>query len=234
MLANLYFHPVTSSSLSEALLYSLSFLSLILIFEVSSIEDVKKLWTKKNGRQLHIAALRANMLHHLILGPMTYHITITYICDLGPFTPLQQGRKVLHFLMVEGLLYYLVHRAFHEISSLYWMHRFHHKFNVVVLPSSANAVSPMEYIFAYMLPLSVAAWASSCDKCSTLIATTMVGVANLYIHTPRLEQKMSFLPWIFVTPADHLNHHKQSRMDYGAPIFSFDRMIRALDKQIWN
>ena len=35
---------------------------------------------------------------------------------------------------------------------MYWAHRFHHKFNVVVVPVTANAVSLAEYAIAYMAP----------------------------------------------------------------------------------
>ena len=36
--------------------------------------------------------------------------------------------------------------------AMYWAHRFHHRFNSHVSPTTANAVSIAEYAVAYMLP----------------------------------------------------------------------------------
>ena len=92
-------------------------------------------------------------------------------------------------------------------SYLYPMHRFHHKYNAIVLPSSASAVSACEFISAYTNPLLVAAWGSGTDKYLLMIATLIVSVFNLIIHTPALEKKFESYPWMFVSPGDHLAHH---------------------------
>ena len=47
--------------------------------------------------------------------------------------------------------YYCGHRWMHT-RRMYWAHRFHHRFNVVVVPVTANAVSVAEYALAYMAP----------------------------------------------------------------------------------
>lgn len=214
----------------EAILFSACSLPLIAVFEflISPKSDIQRLWDRKGGEELHKAALCRTAFNHLVLGPLTYIITIYFFCHSGPLTLFQQMRSIVKFLLIEGILYYAIHRAFHEVSGLYWVHRFHHKFNAVVLPSSASAVSTIEFAIAYMFPLSMGAWFGSCDKFSALSATIIVELSNLCIHTPALEEKLSFLPWMFVTPADHLRHHRQVQCDYSAPVFHFDRITRAM------
>jgi len=127
-------------------------------------------------------------------------------------------------VVIEAILYYLVHMAFHEVKGLYWMHRYHHKFNTVVLPSSANAVSLAEYVFAYMLPLVIGATLTRADELAALSGAFVVAVTNLLIHTPWLEGSQ-YPSWIFVTASDHLSHHRKTRGNYGAPVFHLDRIV---------
>ena len=65
--------------------------------------------------------------------------------------------------------YYCAHRWMHT-RTMYWAHRFHHRFNVVVVPVSANAVSLAEYIIAYMLPFVVGAAFLRPDRLSLFAA----------------------------------------------------------------
>jgi len=198
----------------------------MLAFEVVSKDDVRRLRNRNGGVAMHNRALRSSVFNHLILGPIKYYVTIFHLCHSGPLTITQQMCCVFKFLMIEGFLYYVVHRAFHEVPGLYWMHKYHHTVNSVVLPCAANAVSVHEFVIAYMFPLAMGAWCGKCDRWSALSATSIVAITNLYIHTPALEDTLSFLPWIFVSPADHLTHHRQQRQDYAAPVFHYDRIIR--------
>ena len=97
---------------------------------------------------------------------------------------------------------------------LYPIHRFHHKYNAIVLPSSASAVSHAEFIFAYMTPFVVAAWGSGTDKHLAMTAVFIVSLFNLIIHTPALEKTFERYPSLFVSPADHLAHHRQLTCHY--------------------
>lgn len=112
-----------------------------------SIEDVRRLRSTTAGRELYRDCIWSNVRNNLVLGPITYYLTIEYVCCSGPLTLAQQMQSVFGIVLIEGVLFYLVHKAFHEIKGLYWMHRFHHRFNTIVLPSSSNAVSIAEYIF---------------------------------------------------------------------------------------
>lgn len=114
---------------------------------VLSRDDVGKLQSTPAGRELYRDCLYSNIRNNLFLGPITYFLTIHYICQPGPLTLAQQIQSIFGIVLIEGVLFYLVHKAFHEIKGLYWMHRYHHRFNTIVLPSSANAVSIAEYMF---------------------------------------------------------------------------------------
>jgi len=132
-----------------------------------------------------------------------------------------------------GSRYIQSHWAMHR--QLYPIHRFHHRFNYIVLPSSASAVSIPEFLLAYMTPFIFAAWGSSSDKASSVVAVLMVITANLIIHTPALEEKFHrYMPWLFVSPEDHLAHHRQLTCHYSAPIFHFDRMIESLKSAMYT
>jgi len=226
-LCSSFFNPKTNIFV-ESLLPPFLGLLLMFVFELASKADVKHFRDQKGGKELHNKALRYNVFHHLVFGPITYYITVYYCCQSGPLTIVQQACGVLKFLLIEGYLYYMIHRAFHEVPGFYRMHKFHHQFDVLVLPSSASAVSIAEFLIAYMFPFTVGAWFGSCDKWSALIGATIVSLTNLCIHTPALEDIMSSLPWIFVSTSDHMLHHRRQRHDYSAPVFHYDRILHVV------
>jgi sterol desaturase/sphingolipid hydroxylase (fatty acid hydroxylase superfamily) len=218
----------TMMLLVEGFLLSSFGVLLMLVFEFGlSSTDIKKIREREGGKELHDAGIRATVINHLIMGPITYVPTVLYCCVNDVLTLSQQAFAVLNFLVIESALYYCAHYLMHT-RRLYWMHRFHHKFNVIVLPSSASAVSTPEFMFAYMAPFLVAAWGGSCDKASAVVAVMLVMFFNLVIHTPSLEAHFERYPWMLVSPGDHLAHHRQLSCHYSAPIFHFDRMILSL------
>ena len=202
-------------------------LNVLLMFgleHVYSKEDVNALRQREGGQELHVAGIRASIFNSVFLGTVTYYVTITYCCVSGPLTLFQQLSSVMKFLLIENIWYYCAHWLMHR-RSFYWMHRFHHKFNAIVLPSSASAVSIPEFLLAYMAPFLLGAYAGSCDKYSAICSAAIVAVSNLAIHTPALEEKMKCLPWFLVLPSDHITHHRQLTCNYGAPLIHFDRVF---------
>jgi sterol desaturase/sphingolipid hydroxylase (fatty acid hydroxylase superfamily) len=100
-----------------------------------------------------------------------------------------------------------------------------------VLPSSANAVSVAEYVFAYMIPIVIGVAVMRADELSSFLAAAVIGVTNLIIHTPGWweESTHKHYHWIFVSTRDHLNHHrKNQRGNYGAPVLHLDRIHAAV------
>lgn len=201
--------------------------ALMLIFEFGiSSSDVQRLRKRDGGKELHAAGLRATIINHLVLGPIFYYITLRYCCTQRKLTLLQQAIAVFNFLVIENVLFYCGHFLMHT-RYFYWMHRFHHRFNTIVLPSSASAVSTSEFVCAYMTPFVLAAWGASCDRASAVNAARIVILANLIIHTPSLE-KMNYYPWLLVSPSDHLAHHRQLTGNYSAPIFHCERIFASI------
>ena len=74
-----------------------------------------------------------------------------------------------------------------DVVNYFLTHRFHHAFAKHVTPSSANAVSVVEYVYAYMLPFVAGCAVCAPDERALLVAVAVVSVNNLLIHTPRLE-----------------------------------------------
>lgn len=202
----------------------------ILEFGLSS-HDVQLLRKREGGKGLHLAGLLATTFNSIILGSITYAVIMKYCCVDGPLTLLQQACSIMIFLIIENFWYYLAHMAMHT-RQLYWMHRFHHKFNVVVLPSSASAVSIPEFLIAYMAPFVVGSYVAGTDKSSSIVAAVIVMTSNFIIHTPALEEVMSHLPWIFVTTGDHFAHHRQLTLNYGAPLISVDRIVNMMKEYL--
>jgi len=206
----------------------------MILFEFGlSSDDVQRFRNRDGGKELHAAGVFATIFNHLVFGPITYYLTVKYgFIQQHDRAFWQQLYSIVMFLLIENGLYWVAHYLMHT-RRLYWMHRFHHKFNSnsIVLPSSASAVSAPEFIMAYMTPFVFAAWGASCDKTSAVIAVLMIMAANLIIHTPALEERFAkYMPWLFVSPGDHLAHHRQLTCHYSAPIFHFDRIVESLKK----
>jgi sterol desaturase/sphingolipid hydroxylase (fatty acid hydroxylase superfamily) len=206
---------------------SLNVIVMLLLEFGVSLEDVRQLRKREGGKELHLAGMVATAFNSIVLGSITYAVIIKYCCVQSPLTIIQKLRAVMVFLVIENTWYYLAHMTMHT-RKFFWMHRFHHKFNVVILPSSASAVSIPEFLLAYMSPFIVGSYIGGTDKSSAIIAAMIVMAANFFIHTPALEETMSRLPWFFVTPSDHFTHHRQLTCNYGAPVFSIDRIVNVV------
>jgi hypothetical protein len=105
------------------------------------------------------------------------------------------------------------------------MHKLHHRFtrkkNNPVVPSVANAVSPYEFMVAYMLPFAVGTVLLLPDNTSLSISVIIVSASNLLVHAPNLSHGKKWVPF-FVHPESHLDHHDKSLPQYFAPIFEFN------------
>jgi len=225
MLPSFLLSLIPSSLRYRSLLPGALAVLLTAVLETTCPEEVRKIRSTESGRSLYASAWRVNLFNNVILGAITYYTTIRYVCDNETAkTPQEQIVAASGIVVIEAVLYYLVHKAFHEVKWLYWAHRYHHLFNTVVLPSSANAVSTAEYTLAYMLPLVVGVALTGADEVAAFLGASVVGVTNLMIHTPILEES-EYPSWIFVSASDHLNHHRKTRGNYGAPVFHLDRIV---------
>ena len=167
-------------------------LTLTFLLELScSIPEVFQLRSDPKGKRLYRACITANLVNNLLIGPPTYALATNYFVSRSgvPGEEYSAARSIasaLGLIVAHALGYHYAHRQMHE-PSMYWAHKFHHAFAKHVTPSSANAVSVVEYVYAYMLPFVVGCAVCAPDERALLAAVAVVSVNNLLIHTPRLE-----------------------------------------------
>ena len=122
MPASSFFRGCISSSLAVLL---------TIVLELSCLSHVRKLLDMKGGPELYRSALWTNVRNNLMLGPLTYYLTIEYVCSCKGNESVYASQisvtdrivAVAWILISEGALYYYIHKCFHEVKSLYWMHR---------------------------------------------------------------------------------------------------------------
>ena len=210
-------------------------LAVMLVLEVFSLETVRGVWKQPNGKDLYAKAMALNFFNHLVLGIPLYVFATLFICTKKPVTsPLEGILQVLWVVVAHDIQYYVVHKWFHENSHRYrCFHRFHHRFNTFVPPSAANAVTPGEYCLAYIIPFAIAVLLLPTHISSLNIALWIVSVANILVHTPRLEAlSIQWLPSLLVSTNNHLDHHRKLQMHYASPTFNVDAILEYLTKKI--
>jgi len=199
-------------------------LVLTALLELLSFDYVRKICERKDGTKLYAQGVLCNFLNNAVLGPPLYEL-VSNRWMAQPFTALGRVAMTLAILVGHSVGYYCAHRWMHT-RKMYWAHRFHHRFNVFVVPVTANAVSLAEYALAYMLPFVAGASLLRPDRMSMFLAVGVVSLNNLLIHTPKLaDASAALVPWLFVSTADHLEHHKRLTSNYAAPTFSVDRLL---------
>jgi sterol desaturase/sphingolipid hydroxylase (fatty acid hydroxylase superfamily) len=192
-------------------------------FELISFSSVKALI--KENAALYRAGWLSTLVNNFVLGPFAAYIAFGVLCVPKLANTQATLVAVLGLLAIHAIGYYVVHRAMHT-KTLYWAHKFHHKFNAHVVPTSANAVSLTEYCLAYMLPFIVGAILIRPDSTALHGAAAVVSLNNILIHTPPLARiSAALLPAIFVGTDRHLEHHRKLSTNYAAPTVSVDFIV---------
>lgn len=223
-LGSLEFFQRSFSFANDGFIMSLLTLSLTLALELLSLDSLRSILNRKGGKTLYAQGVAFNIVNNMILGPPLYELVSNRWMS-APFSAL--GRVTMTFAIIIGhsIGYYCAHRWMHT-RPMYWAHRFHHRFNAFVVPVTANAVSLAEYALAYMLPFIVGAHLLHPDRVSMWLAVSVISLNNLLIHTPKLaDASAAMVPWLFVSTADHLEHHKRLTSHYAAPTISIDRLL---------
>ena len=81
-------------------------------------EQVQQLLRKKGGSELYRQALVANLTNVGILGALTYWITVAFACHPGPLTIAEQIRGTIGIVIVEGFLFFMIHKVGVDIGPL--------------------------------------------------------------------------------------------------------------------
>ena len=167
-------------------------------------------------------------LNMLVLSPITYAIVDSTIIDhtINPHT-IDIG-KIMCILLIQSIGYYVVHASFHKTPRLYTYHKFHHKFDSVLVPSIGNAVSWQEYCMAYMLPFVCGAIITKPNEISFIIPIGIVALLNMTIHCQELKS-YEYNKYL-VSPQQHIEHHIVRDKHFAAPLFNIDNLVTLLKK----
>eukprot|EP00934_Nitzschia_sp_Nitz4_P006240 Nitzschia sp. Nitz4//scaffold26_size159584//55341//56117//NITZ4_002483-RA/size159584-processed-gene-0.191-mRNA-1//1//CDS//3329545058//6230//frame0 len=205
-----------------------------MVLDLLSYETVLALWKQPGGKELYYQGWILNIINQGFIGVPIYVLAGSRFCvDEEPTSILQSAFQILWILFVHSLQYYVVHKAFHDYPVLYqWFHRFHHRFHVNTPPSAANAVAIGEYLLAYILPFLPALLTQPIANSSLRIGGSLLGLLNILLHFPRLEALgEKYIPWFWVSPGNHLEHHRHMVTNFAAPTFNLDRLVGGTSSQ---
>jgi sterol desaturase/sphingolipid hydroxylase (fatty acid hydroxylase superfamily) len=206
---------------------------LTLILEIWSLETVRKVLKQPAaGPNLYKAAILSNIRNHFCFGWPIYASAAALFCrEKQELDAVDRVGCVSLILLVHSILFYSAHYLFHSSPELYQHHRFHHRFNTYVPPMAANAVSPTEYIVAYILPFTVPMPFCRPDPISLRISVAIVAITNVLVHTPKLDElSQIYLPEWLVSTHDHLEHHRKLNTKYAAPTINIDYFVENVPK----
>ncbi len=118
------------------------------------------------------------------------------------------GAFLLNFIVVD-FLYYLQHRAFHQIPCLWKLHAPHHYSPVVNVWATSRNALVTHFFFVYMLVSPVLGYL--CDVTEGFFAGAMLTAAlDLFRHA-RVNVRCPGLDGIFVMPGEHHRHHNADK-----------------------
>ena len=106
--------------------------ALTFVLELLSLDAVRFVCRRKGGAKLYAQGVACNFINNAVLGPPLYELVSNRWMS-QPFTPLGRAAMVLAVIWGHSIGYYCSHRWMHT-KRMYWAHKFHHKFNVVVVP----------------------------------------------------------------------------------------------------
>lgn len=175
------------------------------------------------------------LMQGLVIPLIGYYLATRWLPALLPqfqgILPLSfTGAFLLNFIGVD-FLYYLQHRAFHQIPLLWKLHSPHHHSPVVnVWVTSRNALVT-HFLFVYMIINPVLGY--FCDSSEGFFAGAMVTAAlDLFRHA-NIQVDLSWLRGVLILPMDHHRHHDAERpfANYGANFIIWDRIFGTADME---
>lgn len=190
-----------------------------------SREDTMEL-IKKNP-QLYIDSSVSNFINLIGLSPIYYIVADNVL--LRDKTVHIQLLKVLAIVLTHNILFYKIHKTFHEIKPLYFIHKFHHRF-IKPIPSNGNAVSILEYNIAYVAPFLFGAFFFNPNSISFQLAIAIISILNSFVHCIPLKNIRLFK--FLVEPNDHLIHHEKLTTKYSSPLLNVDYLVNSNNKEL--
>jgi hypothetical protein len=194
------------------------------LIDTSLCKDTYLKINQKN-QKLYLESLDANIKNMIIIAPITYSIIDNTLINK---TTIQLNfLKLNELLLIHNFLYFIVHFFMHK-PFLYKIHKFHHKFDDILLPSFGNAVSLEEFFLAYMFPFITGAYLVKPNELTFMSSIAIIAILNMVIHTQELEN----VKWInfLVSPNQHIHHHRVKTKHYAAPLLNLDYFIENVNK----
>lgn len=170
--------------------------------------------------KLYVDGITANLYNMMIIGPITF--SIVNVNFIHHNTTNIQVIYVLQLVLVHNCLYYVAHYYMHK-PFLYSIHKFHHTYDNILLPSFGNAVSSKEFFIAYLSPFIIGAKLLNPNEPTFILSISIISFFNMIIHCNELENIKWFK--IFVSPKQHIQHHKVKNKNYAAPLINIDYIL---------
>ena len=201
-------------------------LLLTAVLELTSRAAVRGVIQRDGGLHLYKLGWAYSIGNQVSLGIPLYTVAARLLCRPSEYASnTAWWCAFLAIVLCQSVIYYKLHASFHT-PSLFWIHRFHHKFTNHVPPSAANAVSVVEYILGYIGPLAVALIALLPSRSALREATAFLQVMNVIVHTPWLEPITERrVPWFFVGTHVHGAHHRKLTRHYASPTINWDAIV---------
>tara|TARA_B100001093_G_scaffold80126_1_gene71534 strand:+ start:29245 stop:29889 length:645 start_codon:yes stop_codon:yes gene_type:complete len=183
-----------------------------------SRKSYKKLLDK--SEELLDRAIPAIKFNLMIIGPTVYGFVDYFFLEHNYNI---QPVNILGVLGIHSVGYYISHYAMHKSTYLYNLHKFHHEFDKVLIPSIGNAVSKGEFVIAYVTPFVISAYFLRPSEASFLIPVGIISIMNLVIHCKEFEN----VKWskLFVSPKNHIMHHEIRNKHFSAPTINIDYLL---------
>tara|TARA_B100000524_G_scaffold342230_1_gene237055 strand:- start:545 stop:1216 length:672 start_codon:yes stop_codon:yes gene_type:complete len=215
--------------LSDGIQMALITIITSLLLDLTSIFYLIELFKKPYGITLYLNSLVLNFVNSFFIGSLSYGVVTYYVITQKTTELNMMIFEIFSILLIQSIGYYLMHMIMHT-KNFYWMHKFHHNYSSIVIPSSANAVTIYEYMFAYMLPIIIGIIMVRPCLESLYYAVKIISLFNLLIHTPWLNKISKYLvPDIFVSTNKHIEHHQKLNKNYAAPTLNIDKIISIFD-----
>ena len=149
------------------------------LLELTNINNVQNI-ISYYGVKKYLEAWYHTSINSVLFGPIVYQIVGENFVDNSKHSKVSITVNIGFIFLIHSWGYYYVHSLMHT-KYLWSIHRFHHTYSNYVTPVVAMAVSPMEYILAYMLPFIVASWALRPSHLELLIGAGIISFCNLLI-----------------------------------------------------
>jgi len=175
--------------------------------------------------KLYIQSTVSNFINLIGLSPIYYIIADNVL--LNDTSAHIQFMKTLAIVLTHNIIFYRLHKIFHECKHLYFIHKFHHNF-IKPIPSNGNAVSILEYNIAYVMPFLIGAILFKPNGVSFQLSIAIISFLNALIHCIPLKNIRLFP--LFVEPNHHLAHHELLTAKYASPLFNVDYIDKIIKK----